>query len=43
MSLDLLHLWGTMGWFAKGIVITLFIMSVLSLTEIGRASCRERV
>jgi biopolymer transport protein ExbB/biopolymer transport protein TolQ len=32
MSLDLLHLWGTMGWFAKGIVITLFIMSVLSLT-----------
>ncbi len=32
MSLDLLHLWGTMGWFAKGIVMVLFIMSVLSLT-----------
>lgn len=32
MSLDLLDLWGTMGWFAKGIVLTLFIMSVLSLT-----------
>jgi biopolymer transport protein ExbB len=32
MSLDLLHLWGTMGWFAKGIVIVMFIMSVLSLT-----------
>jgi len=32
MSLDLLQLWGTMGWFAKGIVIVLFIMSVLSLT-----------
>ncbi len=32
MSLDLLTLWGTMGWFAKGIVIVLFIMSTLSLT-----------
>ena len=32
MSLDLLQLWGTMGWFAKGIVIVLFIMSTLSLT-----------
>jgi biopolymer transport protein ExbB len=32
MSLDLLHLWGTMGWFAKGVVIVMFIMSVLSLT-----------
>ena len=32
MSLDLQHLWGTMGWFAKGIVIVLFIMSILSLT-----------
>jgi biopolymer transport protein ExbB len=32
MSLDLLHLWSTMGWFAKGIVIILFIMSTLSLT-----------
>jgi biopolymer transport protein ExbB len=32
MSLDLLHLWGTMGWFAKGIVVVLFIMSTLSLT-----------
>ena len=32
MSLDLLHLWGTMGWFAKGIVVVMFIMSVLSLT-----------
>jgi biopolymer transport protein ExbB/biopolymer transport protein TolQ len=32
MSLDLLHLWGTMGWFAKGVVFTMAIMSVLSLT-----------
>ena len=32
MEMDLLHLWGTMGYFAKGIVITLAIMSVWSLT-----------
>jgi biopolymer transport protein ExbB len=32
MSLDLMHLWGTMGWFAKGIVIVLFLMSTFSLT-----------
>jgi len=32
MEMDLLHLWGTMGYFAKGIVFTLAIMSVWSLT-----------
>ena len=32
MSVDLMHLWGTMGWFAKGVVIVMAIMSVLSLT-----------
>ena len=34
MEMDLLHLWGTMGYFAKGIVITLAIMSVWSLTVV---------
>ena len=32
MSVDLIHLWGTMGWFAKGVVIILALMSVWSLT-----------
>ena len=32
MSVDLIHLWGTMGWFAKGVVIVLALMSVWSLT-----------
>jgi biopolymer transport protein ExbB/biopolymer transport protein TolQ len=32
MEMDLLHLWGTMGYFAKGIVFTLAIMSIWSLT-----------
>ena len=32
MQMDLMHLWGTMGYFAKGIVLTLAIMSVWSLT-----------
>src|SRR4051795_5707782 len=32
MSLDLLHLWGQMGGFAKGIVIVMAIMSIYSLT-----------
>jgi biopolymer transport protein ExbB len=32
MSVDLIHLWGTMGWFAKGVVIVLAFMSVWSLT-----------
>jgi biopolymer transport protein ExbB/biopolymer transport protein TolQ len=30
--MDLVELWGTMGWFAKGIVWTLALMSVFSLT-----------
>ena len=34
MSVDLLHLWSTMGYFAKGIVIILAIMSIWSLTVI---------
>lgn len=32
MGVDLLELWGTMGGFAKGIVATLAIMSIWSLT-----------
>ncbi len=32
MSTDLLELWGTMGWFAKGIVYVLLVMSLYSLT-----------
>jgi biopolymer transport protein ExbB/TolQ len=32
MSLDLMHMWGTMGWFAKGIVVLMFLMSVFSMT-----------
>jgi biopolymer transport protein ExbB/biopolymer transport protein TolQ len=32
MEMDLMHLWGTMGYFAKGIVLTLAIMSIWSLT-----------
>jgi len=32
MSVDLIHLWTTMGWFAKGVVIVMAIMSVWSLT-----------
>src|SRR5918993_1021241 len=32
MGVDLIHLFGTMGWFAKGIVGVLAIMSIWSLT-----------
>ena len=32
MGLDLLHLWSTMGWFAKSIVGIMALMSVFSLT-----------
>ena len=32
MGVDLIHLCGTMGWFAKGIVFVLGIMSIWSLT-----------
>ena len=32
MHLDLITLWGTMGWFAKGIVFVLAVMSIWSLT-----------
>jgi biopolymer transport protein ExbB len=32
MGVDLLHLWGQMGYFAKGIVVVLAIMSIWSLT-----------
>lgn len=31
MSFDLIHMWGTMGPFAKGIAVVLFIMMVYSL------------
>ena len=29
MNMSLEHMWSTMGWFAKGIVITLIFMSIL--------------
>jgi len=32
MGVDLIHLYGTMGWFAKGIVFVLAAMSIWSLT-----------
>lgn len=32
MSVDLIHLWGTMGWFAKGVVFIMAFMSIWSLT-----------
>ena len=32
MNVDLIEIWGHMGWFAKGIVITMALMSVWSLT-----------
>ena len=32
MGVDLLHLWGQMGWFAKAIVVVMAIMSVFSLS-----------
>jgi len=32
MGVDLIHLYGTMGWFAKGIVFVLGAMSIWSLT-----------
>ena len=32
MSVDLIHLWGTMGWFAKGVVMIMAFMSIWSLT-----------
>ena len=44
MNMSLEHLWSTMGWFAKGIVITLIFMSILvamiairKLIELGRS------
>ena len=32
MGVDLLHLWAQMGWFAKGIVVIMALMSIFSLT-----------
>ena len=32
MGMSIVELWSTMGWFAKGIVYTLFAMSLFSLT-----------
>ncbi len=32
MSVDLMHMWGTMGLFAKGIVVLMLAMSIFSLT-----------
>ena len=36
MNISLLELWGTMGWFAKGIVFVLLFMSVLVTAIAGR-------
>ena len=38
VNFDVRGMWENMGWAAKLVVILLFFMS-----EIGRASCRERV
>ena len=35
MDLSLLGMWHSMGMFAKGIVVTMAIMSIYSLTIIG--------
>ena len=32
MDLSLAHLWGSMSWFVRGVVVTMAIMSVFSLT-----------
>ena len=32
MSVDLMEMWATMGWFAKGIVWLLFVMSLMTMT-----------
>ena len=44
MDMSLEHLWSTMGWFAKGIVITLIFMSILvafiairKMVDLGRS------
>jgi biopolymer transport protein ExbB len=38
MQMSLIELWGHMGWFAKGIVFTMLIMSLLSLgTALAKA------
>ncbi len=42
MGVDLIHLWGTMGWFAKGIVYVLAIMSLYSLGGTSVAPRRRR-
>ena len=31
MNMDLMHMWGQMGWVAKGVVIVLLVMSVWSI------------
>jgi biopolymer transport protein ExbB/TolQ len=36
MGVNLVELWGTMGWFAKGIVYVLLIMSVYVMAIAGR-------
>lgn len=34
MGVDLMHLWAQMGWFAKGVVVVMAIMSIYSLTVV---------
>lgn len=42
MSMSLMELWGHMGFFAKGIALTLVLMSVVSLTVAGAKWLRFR-
>ena len=43
MSVDLIHLWGTMGWFAKGVVAVLAFMSIWSLTVMTCSAARSSI
>ena len=43
MNMSLVELWGTMGWFAKGIVWTMALMSIWSLTVMIQKWWRLRV
>jgi biopolymer transport protein ExbB/biopolymer transport protein TolQ len=42
MNMSLLELWGTMGWFARGIILVLLVMSVYVLTVAIRKGLQLR-
>lgn len=42
MNMSLLELWGTMGWFARGIILVLFVMSVYVATVAIRKGLQLR-